>query len=73
MTAGDLPDAYLAWAHEQGVPIIEDFGIDKLLLVSRGRQLPVAGFLSPDEKASFAQALGAALGEARRGVTRTLL
>ena len=23
-----LPDPYLAWAHAQGVPIIEDFGID---------------------------------------------
>ena len=31
----------------------------------------VAGFLSPKEKESFAHALGQALGEARRGVTRT--
>jgi len=23
-----LPDAYLDWVHKQGVPIIEDFGID---------------------------------------------
>lgn len=52
---------------------IEDFGIDKLLLVSRGRQLTVAGFLGPEEKASFARALGNALSEAKRGVTRTVL
>ena len=51
----------------------EEFGIEKLLLVSRGRQLPVANFLGPDEKASFAVALGNALNEAKRGVTRTAL
>ena len=51
----------------------EEFGIEKLLLVSRGRQLPVANFLGPDEKASFALALGNALNEARRGVTRTVI
>ena len=44
-----------------------EFGIERLFLVSRGRRLSIAGFLSPDEKASFAQALSAALGEARRG------
>jgi len=32
----------------------EDFGIERLLLVSRGKQLAIASFLSPDEKASFA-------------------
>jgi uncharacterized membrane protein len=51
----------------------EDFGIERLLLVSRGRSLPIAGYLGPDEKASFAKALGEALGEARRGPTRTVL
>jgi len=50
-----------------------EFGIERLYLVSRGRRLPVAGFLGPDEKASFAQALAAALGEARRGPTRTVV
>jgi uncharacterized membrane protein len=40
--------------------------------VSRGRRLPIASFLGADEKASFAQALAAALGEARRGPTRTV-
>jgi uncharacterized membrane protein len=50
----------------------EEFGIERLFLVSHGRRLSVAGFLSPDEKASFASALSAALGEARRGPTRTV-
>jgi len=48
----------------------EEFGLLKLFLVSRGRRLAVAGFLSPKEKESFAAALAAALGEAKRGPTR---
>jgi uncharacterized membrane protein len=51
----------------------EDFGVTQLLLVSRGQQLPVAQFLGPREKANFAKALTAALGEARRGPTRTVV
>ena len=51
----------------------EEFGVERLFLVSRGRRLSIAGFLSPHEKASFAQALSAALGEAKRGPTRTML
>ena len=51
----------------------EEFGLLKLFLVSRGRRLAVAGFLSPKEKESFAVALSAALGEARRGPTRALV
>ncbi len=51
----------------------EEFGIERLFLVSRGRRLSVAGFLGPEEKASFADALGLALGEAKRGPTRTIL
>jgi uncharacterized membrane protein len=35
----------------------EEFGIERLFLVSRGRRLPIAAFLGPDEKASFARAL----------------
>lgn len=50
----------------------EEFGIAHLFLVSRGRRLPVAGFLAPNEKESFAAALGAAIGEAKRGPTRTV-
>jgi uncharacterized membrane protein len=49
----------------------EEFGIERLFLVSGGRRLQIAGFLGPDEKASFARALSAALGEAKRGPTRT--
>jgi uncharacterized membrane protein len=51
----------------------EEFGIERLLLVSRGQQLAIASFLGPDEKASFAKALGRALAEAKRGPTRTVL
>jgi uncharacterized membrane protein len=51
----------------------EEFGIERLFLVSRGKELAVASFLGPDEKASFAKALGAALSEAKRGVTRTAI
>ena len=51
----------------------EEFGIERLFLVSHGRRLPVATFLGPAEKTSFANALSAALGEARRGPTRTVL
>ena len=47
----------------------EEFGIEKLYLVSRGRSLSVGSFLGPDEKASFAKALRAALQDARRGPT----
>jgi uncharacterized membrane protein len=50
----------------------QEFGIERLFLVTRGRRLPVASFLGPKEKASFAHALAAALGEARRGPTRTV-
>lgn len=49
----------------------DDFGIEHLLLVSRGQQLPIGSFLGPEEKASFAKALAEALGAAKRGVTRT--
>jgi len=51
----------------------EEFGIERLFLVSHGRRLPIAAFLGPDEKASFARALSSALGEAKRGPTRTVL
>jgi uncharacterized membrane protein len=52
---------------------MEEFGLQQLFLVSRGRRLPVAGFLGPDEKENFATALGLALSEARRGPTRTAI
>jgi len=51
----------------------QEFGIERLFLVSRGRRLSIAAFLGPDEKASFARALSSAIGEAKRGPTRTVL
>jgi uncharacterized membrane protein len=50
-----------------------EFGIERLFLVSRGQRLAIAGFLGAHEKESFAHALSAALGEAKRGPTRTVL
>jgi uncharacterized membrane protein len=47
----------------------EEFGIEKLYLVSRGQSVSIGSFLGPDEKASFAKALRAALLAARRGPT----
>jgi uncharacterized membrane protein len=47
----------------------EEFGIEHLYLVSRGRRLMIASFLGPDEKASFAKALIDALNAAKRGPT----
>jgi uncharacterized membrane protein len=46
-----------------------EFGIEKLYLVSRGRRVSIGSFLGPDEKASFAKALMAALQAAKRGPT----
>jgi uncharacterized membrane protein len=47
----------------------EEFGIERLYLVSRGRRVSIGSFLGPEEKASFASALRAGLAAARRGVT----
>lgn len=46
----------------------EEFGVERLALVSRGRSLTIAGFLGPDEKESFAKALTAGLATAKRGI-----
>lgn len=51
----------------------EDFGLLRLFLVSRGRRLSIANFLGPQERESFAEALSAALNEARRGPTRNAI
>lgn len=45
----------------------EDYGLLGLTLVSRDQRVPVAGELSPAERAGFADALGSALASARRG------
>jgi uncharacterized membrane protein len=50
----------------------EEFGIERLFLISHGRKLPIASFLGASEKESFALALSGALAEARRGPTRTV-
>jgi uncharacterized membrane protein len=47
----------------------EEFGLERLYLVSRGRRISLASFLGPEEKASFCKALSAAIQEARRGPT----
>jgi uncharacterized membrane protein len=44
-----------------------DFGLQRLALVSRGERLVIAGDLSPPERASFAEALGQALADVKRG------
>jgi uncharacterized membrane protein len=49
--------------------IDEEYGIEHLYLISRGRRLLIAGFLGPEEKASFYNALVAAINAARRGPT----
>jgi uncharacterized membrane protein len=46
-----------------------EFGVEKLYLRSRGRNISVGSFLGADEKASLAKALTAALHAARRGPT----
>jgi uncharacterized membrane protein len=50
----------------------EEFGIERLFLISHGRRLSIAACLGPDEKASFAGALSTALSEAKRGPKRTV-
>lgn len=51
----------------------EEYGIERLALVSRGSHLSVASFLGPEEKATFASAITTALNEVKRGITRTVL
>ncbi|RKE69140.1 putative membrane protein [Pseudorhodoplanes sinuspersici] len=57
------------WVRVERV-VDEDFGVQKLHLVSRGESVPIASFLGPDEKESFGNALQAALAAARRGPDR---
>jgi uncharacterized membrane protein len=45
----------------------EDYGLQKLALVSRGERLVIAGDLSPPERESLAEALGQALAKVKRG------
>jgi uncharacterized membrane protein len=45
----------------------EEFGVTRLALVQRGREVEVAGFLGAREKAEFADAFARALSIVRRG------
>jgi uncharacterized membrane protein len=45
----------------------EDYGVTRVALVSREREVEVAGFLGPDARAEFAAGLARALAEAKRG------
>ncbi len=45
----------------------EEFGLQRIDLVSRGKRIEVAGFLGPDQKEVFAGDLSRALAQARRG------
>jgi uncharacterized membrane protein len=47
----------------------EEFGTQRLALVSRGRSLEVGAFLGPDQKAELAVQFSRALAQARRGPT----
>lgn len=47
--------------------IHEEFGTQRLELVSRGERIEIAAFLGPDQKADLARDLGRALATARRG------
>lgn len=51
---------------------MEEFGLQQLALVSHGRGVAIASSLSPAEREGFADALAAALAQARRGPTRTV-
>ncbi len=46
---------------------MEDFGVTRLDLVSRGRRVEVAAALGPQARADFARDLSLALAQARRG------
>jgi uncharacterized membrane protein len=47
----------------------EEFGTERIYLISRGRRVSVGSFLGAEEKASFAKALRAGLITAKRGPT----
>jgi uncharacterized membrane protein len=42
-----------------------DWGVTGLWLTAKGSRVPIGGFLNPEERASFADALSAALSEAK--------
>jgi uncharacterized membrane protein len=46
----------------------EDEGVNRIVLFSRHQGLPVADFLNPDDRTTFADAFRAAIATARRGI-----
>jgi uncharacterized membrane protein len=46
----------------------EEFGSERVALVSRGVSVEIGAFLGPEQKAELARELGKALAQARRGV-----
>jgi uncharacterized membrane protein len=54
-----------AWVRLE-VRHVEDEGVTRLAVRSRGERVPVGAFLNPEDRKTFAQAFGAALAEARR-------
>jgi uncharacterized membrane protein len=54
-----------AWVRLE-VQHVEDEGVTRLAVRSRGERVPVGAFLNPEDRKTFAQAFGAALAEARR-------
>jgi uncharacterized membrane protein len=53
------------WARLE-VETLEDEGVVRIALRTRGERVPVGRFLNPGDRTSFARAFGAALAEARR-------
>ena len=47
----------------------EEFGVQRILLVQKRKEIEIASFLGADEKAEFAKSFKSALSEARRGPT----
>ncbi|WP_407048764.1 DUF2244 domain-containing protein [Methyloraptor flagellatus] len=50
---------------------VPDEGVTHIYLYSRGRGVEIGAFLNPDDRTSFADALGAALRAARAGTVRS--
>lgn len=58
-----------AWARLE-IERIEDEGVTRIRLTSRGRSVRVGDFLNPEDRGTFAEAFRAALVDARSGAAR---
>jgi uncharacterized membrane protein len=56
-----------SWVRLEQV-VDEEFGPERVSLVSRGQSVEIGSFLGPEQKAELARDLGKALAQARRGV-----